>query len=156
MGLATWPGSRSDIANTAVRIFLQEMGKEYDKERDLEPFAKKHLKGEVSDFFGGRCCFCGEELTPAQVNGDHLTPINRKDLGLDAWGRRPGLRSLQFDGSTQATGETSSSNVPAPMPPSDTSACWTFAACTRMRRLAPRTPCPAERWRSPSVELSGL
>ncbi|HXQ89696.1 MAG TPA: HNH endonuclease signature motif containing protein [Solirubrobacterales bacterium] len=46
--------SRSDIANTAVRIFLQEMGMEYDRERGLEPFGKKHL--------------------------------NKKDLGLDAWG----------------------------------------------------------------------
>ena len=78
--------SRSDIANTAVRIFLQEMGKEYDRERGLEPFAKKHLKGEVLEFFEGRCCFCGEELTASRVHGDHLVPTNKKDLGLDAWG----------------------------------------------------------------------
>lgn len=78
--------SRSDIANTAVRIFLQEMGKEYDRERGLEPFAKKHLKGEVLEFFEGRCCFCGVDLTPARVCGDHLIPMNKKDLGLDAWG----------------------------------------------------------------------
>lgn len=80
------PKARADIANTAVRIFLQEMGKEYDRERDLEPFAKKHLKAEVLDFFDGRCCYCGIELTPARVHGDHLIPTNRKDLGLDAWG----------------------------------------------------------------------
>ncbi|HSS04309.1 MAG TPA: HNH endonuclease signature motif containing protein [Solirubrobacterales bacterium] len=78
--------TRSDIANTAVRIFLQEMGKEYDRERDLEPFAKKHLKGEVLEFFEGRCCFCGVELTASRVYGDHLIPTNKKDLGLDAWG----------------------------------------------------------------------
>ena len=78
------PKARADIANTAVRIFLQEMGKEYDRERDLEPFAKKHLKAEVLDFFDGRCCYCGIELTPARVHGDHLIPTNRKDLGLDA------------------------------------------------------------------------
>jgi hypothetical protein len=62
------------------------MGKEYDRERDLEPFAKKHLKGEVLEFFKGRCCFCDVELTPARVCGDHLIPMNKKDLGLDAWG----------------------------------------------------------------------
>jgi hypothetical protein len=78
--------SRSDIANTAVRIFLQEMGKEYDRERGLEPFAKKHLKGEVPEFFECRCCFCDIELTAARVCGDHLIPMNKKDLGLDAWG----------------------------------------------------------------------
>jgi len=78
--------SRSDIANTAVRIFLQEMGKEYDRERGLEPFAKKHLKGEVLEFFESRCCYCDAELTAARVCGDHLVPMNKKDLGLDAWG----------------------------------------------------------------------
>lgn len=78
--------TRSDIANTAVRIFLQEMGKEYDMERGLEPFAKKHLRAEVLDFFEGRCCFCGDDLPPSKVNGDHLIPTNKTDLGLDAWG----------------------------------------------------------------------
>lgn len=62
------------------------MGREYDRERGLEPFAKKHLKGEVFEFFKGRCCYCDVELTPARVNGDHLIPMNKKDLGLDAWG----------------------------------------------------------------------
>lgn len=62
------------------------MGKEYDRERDLEPFAKKHLRGEVLEFFDRRCCFCGEDLVPSRVCGDHLVPINKKDLGLDAWG----------------------------------------------------------------------
>jgi HNH endonuclease len=62
------------------------MGKEYDRERGLEPFAKKHLRSEVLAFFDGRCCFCGEGLTPSRVYGDHLVPINKKDLGLDAWG----------------------------------------------------------------------
>ena len=62
------------------------MGKEYDRERGLEPFAKKHLREEVLRFFDGRCCFCGESLTPSRVCGDHLVPINKKDLGLDAWG----------------------------------------------------------------------
>lgn len=62
------------------------MGKEYDRERGLEPFAKKHLKGEVLRFFEGRCCFCNEELTAAHACGDHLIPMNKEDLGLDAWG----------------------------------------------------------------------
>jgi hypothetical protein len=80
------PKAKADIANTAVRIFLQEMGKEYDRERDLEPFAKKHLRSEVLEFFEGRCCYCGADLSASQVHGDHLVPTNRTDLGLDAWG----------------------------------------------------------------------
>jgi hypothetical protein len=40
-----------------VRIFLQEMGTAYDRERGLEPFAKKHLKGEVLELFDSHCCF---------------------------------------------------------------------------------------------------
>jgi NMD protein affecting ribosome stability and mRNA decay len=44
------------------------------------------LRGEVLDFFNGRCCFCGTELTVSRVCGDHLVPINKKDLGLHAWG----------------------------------------------------------------------
>lgn len=78
--------TRADISNTAVRIFLQEMGREHDRERGLEPFTKKHLRGEVRDFFDGRCCFCGADLPPNAVNGDHLIPTNKADLGLDAWG----------------------------------------------------------------------
>lgn len=70
----------------AVRIVLQEMGKEYDRERGLEPFAKKHLRGTVLPFFEGRCCYCGADLPASEVHGDHLIPINKQDLGLDAWG----------------------------------------------------------------------
>src|SRR4051794_13891431 len=80
------PKARADIANTAVRIFLQEMGREYDKERDFEPFKKKHLREEVLRFFDGRCCYCGADLPASSAHGDHLVPTNRTDLGLDAWG----------------------------------------------------------------------
>jgi hypothetical protein len=62
------------------------MGKEYDKARGLDPFAKKHLLEDVLDFFEGRCCYCGDELPASKVHGDHLIPTNKTDLGLDAWG----------------------------------------------------------------------
>src|SRR5436190_18410347 len=77
--------AKSDIANTAVRIYLQEMGIRYDQERGYPPFKKKHLL-EVLEFFDGRCCYCGDEIRGSRVHGDHLVPTNRTDLGLDAWG----------------------------------------------------------------------
>ena len=81
------PRGRSDIANTAIRIFLHEMGVAYDEENGREPWKKaKHLGG-VKDFFGNKCCYCGVDFTPtvAAVE-DHLIPTNKTDLGLHAWG----------------------------------------------------------------------
>jgi hypothetical protein len=75
----------SDISNTAVRIFLQEMGKAYDIERKLPPYSKKHFT-EVKGFFQNTCCFCGIDGTSTRLIADHLVPINRTSLGLEAWG----------------------------------------------------------------------
>jgi 5-methylcytosine-specific restriction endonuclease McrA len=79
--------AKSDIANTAVRIFLQDFGGEYDAVRDLPKYAKaKHLP-EIAEFFGNRCCYCGAEFGPGTpAVQDHLIPLNRTDLGLHAWG----------------------------------------------------------------------
>jgi hypothetical protein len=78
---------RPDIANTAIRILLQEIGAAYDEKRGRPPWkASKHF-GEVKDFFGGRCCYCGTEFSAsAPANQDHLVPMNKVDLGLHAWG----------------------------------------------------------------------
>lgn len=79
--------ARSDIANTAVRIFLQDFGAEYDTLRGKEKYAKaKHLP-EIAEFFGNRCCYCGMEFELGQpAVQDHLVPLNRTNLGLHAWG----------------------------------------------------------------------
>ena len=46
----------------------------------------KHLP-EIAQFFGNRCCYCGEEFGPDRpAVEDHLVPLNRTDLGLHAWG----------------------------------------------------------------------
>jgi|SRR5271165_1329340 len=75
---------RADIANFAVRIFLQEIGAAYDQERGFSPYTKgKHFK-EIQRFFGDMCCYCGG--TPAKWVQDHLVPMNRTALGLEAWG----------------------------------------------------------------------
>jgi 5-methylcytosine-specific restriction endonuclease McrA len=80
------PRGKADIANTALRIFLQEMGAAYDEERGLPPYdGKKHFT-EVREFFGGRCCYCGVDLQPSRVAQDHLIPMNKTSLGLHAWG----------------------------------------------------------------------
>jgi hypothetical protein len=81
------PRGRPDIANTALRIFLQEMGAAYDEERGLTPYKGGKHFDEVKAFFGGECCYCGVGFsgsTPAVQ--DHLIPMNKTDLGLHAWG----------------------------------------------------------------------
>jgi 5-methylcytosine-specific restriction endonuclease McrA len=81
------PRGRPDIANTALRIFLQEMGAAYDEERGRTPYrGGKHFE-EIKQFFGGRCCYCNTEFSTAvPAVQDHLIPMNKADLGLHAWG----------------------------------------------------------------------
>lgn len=79
--------SKSDIANSAIRIFLQDVGKFYDKARGFEPFGPKMAQKEVLlEFFDSRCCFCGREITISNLSQDHLIPMNKANLGLHAWG----------------------------------------------------------------------
>lgn len=80
------PRGRADIANTALRIFLQEMGAAYDEERGLPVYdGKKHFL-EIREFFGQRCCYCGGDLLAGRFAQDHLIPMNKTALGLHAWG----------------------------------------------------------------------
>ncbi len=81
------PRSQSDLSNTAIRIFLQEVGKFYDTERGLEPFKPTaRQKQEVYEFFKGCCAYCDALLDPDLATLDHLIPLNRTALGLHAWG----------------------------------------------------------------------
>lgn len=81
------PKAKSDIANTAVRIFLQDFGAEYDVMREFPKYQKaKHLP-EIAEFFGNRCCYCGTGFGDGKpAVQDHLVPLNKTDLGLHAWG----------------------------------------------------------------------
>lgn len=79
--------SKADIANSAVRILLQDVGRLYDERRGYEPFRGKNDLPAITSFFGDRCCFCGVEFQAG--NGatlDHLVPMNKEECGLDAWG----------------------------------------------------------------------
>ncbi len=79
--------SKSDIANSAIRIFLQDVGKFYDQARGFEPFGpKKAQKEELLKFFDSKCCFCGEGIMISSLSQDHLIPMNKANLGLHAWG----------------------------------------------------------------------
>ena len=79
--------SKSDIANSAVRILLQDVGRLYDQRRGFEPFRGKNDLPVLVDFFGGRCCFCDAEFRPGnRATLDHLVPMNKESCGLDAWG----------------------------------------------------------------------
>lgn len=77
---------RPDIANTALRIFLQAMGAAYDEERGLQPYGGAKDVATIKEFFGGRCCYCDVGLTAGATAQDHLIPMNKTGLGLHAWG----------------------------------------------------------------------
>lgn len=80
------PRSQSDIANSAVRIFLQWMGAEYDEKRGFKHWDKnKHLP-EVAEVFSNSCCYCGSSLIPNRTAEDHLIPMNKTSVGLHDWG----------------------------------------------------------------------
>jgi 5-methylcytosine-specific restriction endonuclease McrA len=79
--------SKSDISNSAIRIFLQDVGKFYDEERGFEPFVPKVAqKNELLKFFDNKCCFCGTAIDRKSLSQDHLIPMNKSSLGLHAWG----------------------------------------------------------------------
>ena len=79
--------SKSDISNSAIRIFLQDVGKFYDQERGFESFGPKVAqKDELLNYFNHQCCFCGTEIDRKSLSQDHLIPMNKTSLGLHAWG----------------------------------------------------------------------
>jgi len=79
--------SKSDISNSAIRIFLQDVGKFYDEVRDLEPFVPKvGQKDELLEYFNNQCCYCSLPITRSSLSQDHLIPMNKSSLGLHAWG----------------------------------------------------------------------
>lgn len=79
--------SKSDIANSAIRIFLQEVGKFYDEARGYTPFGPRVAqRDELLEFFHHKCCFCGKIIDRKSLSQDHLIPMNKENLGLHAWG----------------------------------------------------------------------
>lgn len=79
--------SKSDISNSAIRIFLQDVGRFYDQARGLDVFVpRSSQKDELLKFFDYKCCFCGLEIDQTTLSQDHLIPMNKSSLGLHAWG----------------------------------------------------------------------
>lgn len=81
--------SPSDVANQAVRMFLQRCGARYDEKRGLSKFTStKPQQGEVLEFFKHKCCYCGTPLGKGaqEAHFDHLVAINKEAAGLHAWG----------------------------------------------------------------------
>ena len=79
--------SKSDISNSAIRIFLQDVGKFYDEARGFESFRPKVAqKDELLEYFNYECCFCGDTIDRKSLSQDHLIPMNKSALGLHAWG----------------------------------------------------------------------
>ena len=81
------PKSKSDISNSALRIFLQRVGKYYDELRGLDEFKPtSKQKLEILNFFNERCCYCNLKIDVSSMTVDHLIPMNKESLGLHAWG----------------------------------------------------------------------
>lgn len=79
--------SKSDIANSAIRIFLQKVGVFYDDARGFDKFVPNtKQKVELLKYFSHQCCYCGAEITERSLSQDHLIPMNKAALGLHAWG----------------------------------------------------------------------
>ena len=77
--------SKSDISNSALRIFLQDVGKFYDVERGYEVYVpKKGQKTELLESFNYECCYCGVKINERSLSQDHLIPMNKASLGLHA------------------------------------------------------------------------
>ena len=79
--------SKSDISNAALRVFLQQVGAFYDRERGFDEYRSyKSQKLQLLEFFNKSCCYCGSELSGSTMCEDHLVPMNKDALGLHAWG----------------------------------------------------------------------
>jgi 5-methylcytosine-specific restriction endonuclease McrA len=79
--------SKSDISNSAIRIFLQDVGKYYDQARGFDPFIPKvSQKDELLEYFEHQCCYCSKPINRKSISLDHLIPMNKAALGLHAWG----------------------------------------------------------------------
>lgn len=79
--------SKSDISNSAIRIFLQDVGRFYDEARGFDPLVPKVAqKDELLSFFNHQCCYCSVSIDKNSLSQDHLIPMNKTSLGLHAWG----------------------------------------------------------------------
>lgn len=79
--------TKSDISNSAIRIFLQQVGKFYDQERGYDHFIPNNKqKDELLTYFDYACCFCQTKIDRKSLSQDHLIPMNKSHLGLHAWG----------------------------------------------------------------------
>ena len=63
------------------------VGRFYDEERGDSGFVpNKRQKEELLGFFDHQCCFCGRLIAVDSLSQDHLIPMNKEHLGLQAWG----------------------------------------------------------------------
>jgi hypothetical protein len=73
--------SFADVPNRIVRLFLQEVGRQYDANRGYPRFGS--MPPNLIARFGNACAYCG---APPPLVEEHLVPINRTSVGLHAWG----------------------------------------------------------------------
>jgi hypothetical protein len=79
--------TKSDIANSAIRIFFQRVGEFYDEKRGFEKLVPtKKQKRQLLNEFDSECCYCGAPIDEKTMSQDHLVPMNKASLGLHAWG----------------------------------------------------------------------
>jgi hypothetical protein len=79
--------SRLDISDAALSIFLQDVGTFYDNARGLRVFGPDVDQTiEVLMYFSYQCCYCTTPVRAETVSWDHLVPVDKRALGLHAWG----------------------------------------------------------------------
>ena len=79
--------TKSDISNSAIRIFLQKVGRFYDEARGYVPIVPtSRQKEDLLKYFEYTCCYCGVGINKDSFSQDHLIPMNKTALGLHAWG----------------------------------------------------------------------
>jgi ADP-ribose pyrophosphatase YjhB (NUDIX family) len=65
--------SFADVPNRIVRLFLQEAGRQYDRNRGYTPFGR--MPASLIARFGGNCAYCGMTTTLVLDVAAYLTPV---------------------------------------------------------------------------------
>lgn len=79
--------SRLDISDAAINIFLHDVGEFYDRARGFVAFGPTvGQTGEVLSHFSFQCCYCQELINAETAAWDYLIPVDKRALGLHAWG----------------------------------------------------------------------
>ena len=95
--MAYRPKKKQDVANIAIKMFLQIIGEQYDENRRNFLSEKLNLiagplkfndeqETYMLNYFNNECCYCNYKFQGDDYHVEHMIPINAKYNGLHAWG----------------------------------------------------------------------